>query len=183
MLVANKRSVLYQTLDNLMCSATYRDHFPFFFLLFLWVQSMQAKQQSLLKRVDALDEECETLQEQLGEREERQIDLHKQLQQMSEEKEQAQAQLAERQVWWSLVVPNSLMTTTFKASRLCCMLRCLVLTGPVFRAPKREADSGNKDGWGKEQSSWAEGIHTNLKGEGEAVGGLPRTQPSASSTK
>lgn len=59
---------------------------------------MQAKQQSLLKRVDALDEECETLQEQLGEREERQIDLHKQLQQMSEEKEQAQAQLAERQV-------------------------------------------------------------------------------------
>lgn len=61
---------------------------------------MQAKQQSLLKRVDALDEECETLQDQLGEREERQIELHNQLQQMSEEKEQVQVQLAEQQVCW-----------------------------------------------------------------------------------
>lgn len=59
---------------------------------------MQAKQQSLLKRVDALDEECETLQEQLGEREARQIDLHSQLQQMSEEKEQVRARLAAQQV-------------------------------------------------------------------------------------
>lgn len=59
---------------------------------------MQAKQQSLLKRVDVLDEECETLQEQLGEREERQIDLHNQLQQMSAEKEQVRAQLAAQQV-------------------------------------------------------------------------------------
>lgn len=67
---------------------------------------MQAKQQSLLKRVDALDDECEELQGQLGEREERQIDLHNQLQQMSEEKEHVQAQLAEQQVYWSSLVPN-----------------------------------------------------------------------------
>lgn len=81
---------------------------------------MQAKQRSLLKRVDALDEECETLQEQLGEREARQIDLHSQLQQMSEEKEQARAQLSAQQVWWNFVVPNILMTKTFKASSSCC---------------------------------------------------------------
>ncbi|XP_019132342.2 coiled-coil domain-containing protein 157 isoform X2 [Larimichthys crocea] len=60
-------------------------------------ESMQAKQKSLLKRVDALDEECEELQRQLGEREEREMDLHKQLQQMSEEKERVQAQLAQQQ--------------------------------------------------------------------------------------
>ena len=62
---------------------------------------MQAKQKSLLERVDALDEECEDLQRQLGEKEERQVDLHSQLQQMSEEKEQVQAQLAQQQVYWS----------------------------------------------------------------------------------
>nr|XP_029132998.1 coiled-coil domain-containing protein 157 [Labrus bergylta] len=60
-------------------------------------ESMQAKQTSLLKRVDALDEECEELQSQLGENEERQIGLHNQLQQMSEEKEQVQAQLTQQQ--------------------------------------------------------------------------------------
>ncbi|XP_051277981.1 coiled-coil domain-containing protein 157 [Dicentrarchus labrax] len=60
-------------------------------------ESMQAKQTSLLKRVDALDEECEELQRQLGEREERQIDLHNQLQQVSEEKEKVQARLAQQQ--------------------------------------------------------------------------------------
>lgn len=67
---------------------------------------MQAKQQSLLKRVDALDEECEELQGQLGEREEKQMDLHDQLQRMSEEKEQVQAQLTEQQVYLSSLVPN-----------------------------------------------------------------------------
>lgn len=67
---------------------------------------MQAKQQSLLKRVDALDEEREELQVQLGEVEEKQIDLHNQLQCMSEEKEQLQAQLAEQQVYLSSLVPN-----------------------------------------------------------------------------
>ncbi|XP_037633338.1 coiled-coil domain-containing protein 157 isoform X2 [Sebastes umbrosus] len=60
-------------------------------------ESMQAKQKSLLERVDALDEECEELQGQLGESEERQIDLHNELQQMSEEKEQMQAQLSQQQ--------------------------------------------------------------------------------------
>ncbi|KAL7392620.1 hypothetical protein ABVT39_027274 [Epinephelus coioides] len=61
-------------------------------------ESMQAKQKSLLERVDTLDEECEELQRQLGEREERQIDLHSQLQQISEEKEQMQVQLTQQQV-------------------------------------------------------------------------------------
>ncbi|XP_032372488.1 coiled-coil domain-containing protein 157 isoform X1 [Etheostoma spectabile] len=60
-------------------------------------ESMQAKQKSLLERVDALDEECEELQRQLGDREERQIDTHNHLQQMSEQKEQVQAQLAQQQ--------------------------------------------------------------------------------------
>lgn len=78
---------------------------PFCCCLLLF-QSMQAKQQSLLKRVDALDEECEELQEQLGEREEKQMDLHDQLQRMSEEKEQVQAQLTEQQVYLSSLVPN-----------------------------------------------------------------------------
>lgn len=59
---------------------------------------MQAKQKSLLERVDALDEECEELQKQLGEREEGQIGLQSQLQQMSEEKEELQAQLTQQQV-------------------------------------------------------------------------------------
>lgn len=59
---------------------------------------MQAKQKSLLERVNALDEECEELQGQVGEREERQIVLHNQLLQMSEEKEQMQGQLTQQQV-------------------------------------------------------------------------------------
>ncbi|XP_041642931.1 coiled-coil domain-containing protein 157 [Cheilinus undulatus] len=60
-------------------------------------ETMQAKQTSLLKRVDVLDEECEELQRQVGENEERQIGLHSQLQQMSEEKEEVQAQLTQQQ--------------------------------------------------------------------------------------
>lgn len=62
------------------------------------IQSMQAKQKSLLERVDALDEECEELQRQLGEREERQIGLQSQLQQISEQKEELRAQLTQQQV-------------------------------------------------------------------------------------
>ncbi|XP_071338493.1 coiled-coil domain-containing protein 157 isoform X2 [Trachinotus anak] len=60
-------------------------------------EAMEAKQKSLLERVDTLDEECEELHRQLGEREERQIELHNELQQMSEEKEQLQTQLAQQQ--------------------------------------------------------------------------------------
>ncbi|XP_008304047.1 coiled-coil domain-containing protein 157 [Stegastes partitus] len=60
-------------------------------------ESMQAKQKSLLERVDALDEECEELQRQLEDREERQINLHNQLQQVSKEKEELQAQLTQQQ--------------------------------------------------------------------------------------
>ncbi|CAB1440172.1 unnamed protein product [Pleuronectes platessa] len=61
-------------------------------------ESMQAKQKSLLERVDDLDEECEELQRQLGDEEGRQNHLHNELQQMSEEKEQLQAQLTQQQV-------------------------------------------------------------------------------------
>ncbi|XP_053275852.1 coiled-coil domain-containing protein 157 isoform X2 [Pleuronectes platessa] len=61
-------------------------------------ESMQAKQKSLLERVDDLDEECEELQRQLGDEEERQNHLHNELQQMSEEKEQLQTQLTQQQV-------------------------------------------------------------------------------------
>lgn len=62
---------------------------------------MQAKQTSLLERVDALDKECEELQRQLVEGEERQTNLHNELQPMSEEKEQLQAQLTQQQVYQS----------------------------------------------------------------------------------
>uniref|UniRef100_A0A8C3ADJ5 Uncharacterized protein n=1 Tax=Cyclopterus lumpus TaxID=8103 RepID=A0A8C3ADJ5_CYCLU len=59
-------------------------------------KSMQAKQKSLLERVDSLDKECEELQSQLVEREERQSDLHNQLQEMTKEKEQMQAPFAQQ---------------------------------------------------------------------------------------
>lgn len=77
---------------------------------------MQSKQTSLLKRVDALDEECEELQRQLGEREERQIDLHNELQQMSEEKEQVRAELAQQQVYWYILWTSIFIMKTFKPS-------------------------------------------------------------------
>lgn len=59
---------------------------------------MQAKHQSLLKRVDALYEECEELQGLLGECEDKQADLLNQLRLMTEEKERVHAQLTEQQV-------------------------------------------------------------------------------------
>lgn len=59
---------------------------------------MQAKHQSLLKRVDALYEECEELQGLLGECEDKQTDLLNQLRLTTEEKERVHAQLAEQQV-------------------------------------------------------------------------------------
>lgn len=68
--------------------------------LTLSLKSMQAKQKSLLERVDAFDEECEELQRQLGESEERQIKLHNQIQQMSEEKDQLHAKLNQQQVYF-----------------------------------------------------------------------------------
>ncbi|KAM8886520.1 coiled-coil domain-containing protein 157 [Spinachia spinachia] len=66
-------------------------------------ESMQAKQTSLLERVDALDEECEELRRQVVESEETHLDLHNQLQQMTKDKEQVQAQLAEQQDLCSLL--------------------------------------------------------------------------------
>lgn len=59
---------------------------------------MQTKQQSLLKRVDVLDQECEELHGQMVEWRDRHHDLQLQLQQMSEGKEQVQVLLAEQQV-------------------------------------------------------------------------------------
>ena len=58
---------------------------------------MQAKQGSLLERVDALDQECEELQNQLGEGEDRQTDLQEKLQHISEERTEVQAQLIQQQ--------------------------------------------------------------------------------------
>lgn len=66
---------------------------------FVGAKAMQAKQQSLLKRVDVLDQECEELHGQMVEWRDKHRDLQLQLQQMSEGKEQVQALLAEQQVW------------------------------------------------------------------------------------
>ncbi|CAB1319673.1 unnamed protein product [Coregonus sp. 'balchen'] len=59
-------------------------------------ESLQAKQRSLLERVDALDQECEALQGQLGESEDRQTDLQERLTHISEEKDQLQTQLTQQ---------------------------------------------------------------------------------------
>lgn len=59
---------------------------------------MQAKQQSLLERVDALDEECDELQKQLEEKEDAQSSLNKRLQDIYKLKEQQEAQLSQQQV-------------------------------------------------------------------------------------
>lgn len=60
---------------------------------------METKQKSLLQRVEALDEECEELQKQLGEREESELNLHNQLQQMSEDNKQLQTQFTSQRVF------------------------------------------------------------------------------------
>lgn len=86
--------------------------FSHIFFLLLCIQSMHAKQKSLLERVDALDEDCEELQRQLGESEERQVILHNELRQMREEKEQQQAQLEQEQVYRSPVPRNTLVSNT-----------------------------------------------------------------------
>ncbi|CAF93129.1 unnamed protein product, partial [Tetraodon nigroviridis] len=69
--------------------------------------SMQAKHQSLLKRVDALYEECEELQGLLGECEDKQADLLSQLKVTTEEKERAHAQLSQQQVDGKPLAPES----------------------------------------------------------------------------
>ncbi|KAK7933854.1 hypothetical protein WMY93_004750 [Mugilogobius chulae] len=60
-------------------------------------ESMQVKQKTLVERVKALDEECEELQRQLAESEEKQIQLHDQIQQMSDDREKLQAQFNQQQ--------------------------------------------------------------------------------------
>eukprot|EP00063_Salmo_salar_P052440 XP_014027275.1 PREDICTED: coiled-coil domain-containing protein 157-like isoform X3 [Salmo salar] len=60
-------------------------------------ESLQAKQRSLLERVDALDQECEELQGQLGKSEDRQTDLQERLTHISEEKDQLETQLTQEQ--------------------------------------------------------------------------------------
>lgn len=76
-------------------------------LLLLWFQSMQAKQQSLLKRVDDLHQECEELQGQLGEQEERRIELCNQLLHMSDEKDKLHVQLTKQEVYWRSLIQNT----------------------------------------------------------------------------
>ncbi|XP_034025320.1 coiled-coil domain-containing protein 157-like [Thalassophryne amazonica] len=63
---------------------------------FLCVQSVLAKQKSLLERVDSLDEECEDLHRQLGEKEEKEVNLKNLLQQLSEDKERLQEELTQQ---------------------------------------------------------------------------------------
>ena len=108
---------------------------------------MQGKQKSLLERVDALDEECEELQRQLGKKEERQNDLQNELQQMSEEKEQLQAQLTKQQVYrspYSYYILSDLVAHApfffFKFP-----------TGLAFRAPKGKADARKQHRQSEEQ--------------------------------
>ncbi|XP_034152392.1 coiled-coil domain-containing protein 157 [Esox lucius] len=60
-------------------------------------ESLQAKQMSLLERLDALDQECEELQGQLEESEGRQTELQDRLTHISEEKEKLQTQLTQEQ--------------------------------------------------------------------------------------
>lgn len=143
------------------------------FLFFFLVQSMHAKQKSLLERVDALDEDCEELQRQLGESEESQVILHNQLQQMREEKEQQQAQLVQEQV-------NRKPSAHEYTLKLLLMLLCFPPTGLAFRAPKREADSRNTHRRTKEQCGRTKGKRESFKGEREAAGGFPRAQPTGS---
>lgn len=68
---------------------------------------MQAKQQSLLKRLDVLDQECEELHGQMVEWRDKHHDL---LQQMSEGKEQVQVLLAEHQVRKNSYKPSIFVT-------------------------------------------------------------------------
>lgn len=53
----------------------------------------------MLERVDALDKECEELQRQLEEREERHVTLQTKLQQMSTEKELLLVELTQQRVY------------------------------------------------------------------------------------
>ncbi|XP_061672691.1 coiled-coil domain-containing protein 157 isoform X2 [Syngnathoides biaculeatus] len=60
-------------------------------------ETLQTKQKSFLQRVEALDEECEELQKELGRKEERELHLRNQLQQMSEDNQQLRTQLTSQQ--------------------------------------------------------------------------------------
>lgn len=91
---------------------------------------MQAKQQSLLKRVDTLDQECEELHGQMAEWRDKHHDLQLQLHQMSEEKEQVQALLTEQQVWHisyraSILSPSSLYEFKNKKNKNACIYSTL----------------------------------------------------------
>lgn len=66
--------------------------------LVVHAKAMQAKQQSLLKRLDVLDQECEELHGQMVEWRDKHHELQVQFQQVSEGKEQVQVLLAEHQV-------------------------------------------------------------------------------------
>lgn len=65
---------------------------------------MQAKQKTLLKRVDALDEEREELQRQLEEKEVAQTNLDNQLKKITDLKEREEAELSQQQVHKSLSI-------------------------------------------------------------------------------
>lgn len=132
---------------------------------------MQAKQKSLLSRVSFLDEECEDLQRQLGEKEEEQISLHNQLQQMSDVKEQQQAQLSQQQVYrWSI------MTITHRNTIKWWNVFPSLLSETVWNAPTGEADNSGTGRGVEEACGWSDGACAGFKREGEAAGGLPGAQ-------
>lgn len=97
---------------------------------------MQAKQQALLKQVDALDEECEELQGQLAESEERQTSLHQQLHHALEERDQVKAQLSQQQVRLSSRPPITTVLKPTPPTGLCpfCPVR-ITWTLDVHRRP------------------------------------------------
>lgn len=130
---------------------------------------MQAKHQSLLKRVDALYEECEELQGLLGECEDKQDDLLNQLRLTTEEKERVHAQLTEQQV-------EDTRCSCSSSLDLVCNLWRFCPTGPVFKAPEGEADATSRRQSAKKQLGCSEGACANLTGEGE-------TQPTANKAR
>lgn len=62
------------------------------------IQSLQAKQRTLLQQLDCLDQEREELRGSLEEAEARQAELEEKLQSLQNDKEQGQCQLQAQQV-------------------------------------------------------------------------------------
>ena len=71
--------------------------------LFISIQSLQAKQRTLLQQLDNLDQEREELRGSLDEAEAQRAELEEQLQSLQSDREQGQCQLQAQQVQWGRV--------------------------------------------------------------------------------